>query len=374
MHKISFFLLVCLLAINICGCWDYRDLEDQDLPIIASYDKVINPPPGAEDYQRIVLGTLTPLLSTGKEGKVRIMTTAAPVVGMSREERAWSLISNYNPTMIQTTIYGEDIARQGLQEGLDITLRTPKIKHTILMAVVEGRAEEMLKMEINDDVDNTGTYLLYLLKGASNRGFMVSTTMHQFAVNYMTDGKNPVLPTIKAGDKEIVITGTAIFDGGKMIDKIGRPETRALILLRGLESGGYIPYSFSQEGRIERGTVFVKNQRSVKVEREGDQYNFLIKIKLSGIVVEKTSERSLLKNHEGLKIIEDTVAAYVEKDCQRFIERMQDEFKIDCIDINKYAMAKWRNELQGKADEKVIPNASIKVEVKVKLDNFGERL
>ncbi len=40
--------------------------------------------------------------------------------------------------MIQTTIYGEEIARQGLSEGMDITLRTPKIKHTILMAVVKG--------------------------------------------------------------------------------------------------------------------------------------------------------------------------------------------------------------------------------------------
>lgn len=374
MHKISCLILMCWLAVNICGCWDYRDLEDQDLPIAASYDLVETPSPGAEEYQRIILGTLTPLLSAGKEGQVRVVTTSAPVVGMSREERAWSFIGNYNPTLIQTTIYGEDIARHGMKEGMDITLRTPKIKHTIFMAVVEGRADEMLKMKVGDDVDNTGLYLLYLLKDASKRGFVVSSTMHQFAVNYITDGKNPILPTIKAGDKEIIITGTAIFDGPKMIAKIGKPETRSLILLRGLESGGYIPYSFEEEGRTERGTVYVKNKRSVKVQRDEDQYHFLIKIELAGSVVEDTSDRSLLESKDGLKKIEDIVAAYVERDCQRFIGRMQNEFQVDCIDISKYALAKWRNELQGTTDETVIPNASIRVQAEVKLDNFGERL
>lgn len=373
MHKIGCLIIILLFSASLCGCWDYRDLEDQDLPIAASYDRVKNPPPGSEDYQRIVLGTLTPNLTVGKEGQVRIMTSPAPVVGMSREARAWSLLANYNPTMIQTTIYGEDIARQGLQEGLDITLRTPKIKHTILMAIVDGRADDLLKMKV-DYADNTGIYLFDLLKGASKRGFIVSTTMHQFAVNYMTDGKNPVLPIIKAGNKEILITGTAIFDGPKMIAKIGKPETRTLILLRGLKGGGYIPYTLKKDEIIERGTVFVKNKRSVKVQREGDKYTFLIKIKLSGIVVEKASNRSLLKGEDRLKTIEDTVAAYVEKDCQRFIERMQNEFQVDCIDISKYSLAKWRNELKGTTDEKVIPNASIRVKVDVKLDNFGERM
>ncbi len=83
----------------------------------------------------------------------------------------------------------------------------------------------------------------------------------------MTDGKNPILPTIKAGNKEILLTGTAIFDGPKMIAKIGKPETRTLILLRGLASGGYIPYSFKQDGVMVRGWVLVKNQRSVKIKR-----------------------------------------------------------------------------------------------------------
>ncbi len=96
MYKISCLLAVLFLSVSICGCWDYRDLEEQDLPIAASYDRAINPPPGSEEYQRIVLGTLTPDLSKGKEGQVRIMNSSAPVVGMSQKSgpgHYWGIIT-----------------------------------------------------------------------------------------------------------------------------------------------------------------------------------------------------------------------------------------------------------------------------------------
>ena len=164
MYKTVQWLVLFFLLLNICGCWDYLDLEDQDLPIAAAFDLIKNSNPESENPPRVLFTTLTPNLTLGKEGSVRIISNPAPVVAMAREGKSGSLIANYNPTMIQTAIYSEELARQGLSDVLDITLRTPRIKHTVFLAVVDGRADELLKTKVTEDVDNTGMYLLYLLK------------------------------------------------------------------------------------------------------------------------------------------------------------------------------------------------------------------
>jgi len=46
--------------------------------------------------------------------------------------------------------------------------------------------------------------------------------------------------------------------------------------------------------------------------------------------------------------------------------------KVDCIDVSKYALAKWRYELTPTIDKGFIENADINIEVEVNLQNAGE--
>ena len=59
--------------------------------------------------------------------------------------------------------------------------------------------------------------------------------------------------------------------------------------------------------------------------------------------------------------------------CEAFINKMQEEIKVDCIDISKYALAKNRRALEKEIDNpEFIQYANIQVEVKVHLKNIGE--
>jgi hypothetical protein len=52
---------------------------------------------------------------------------------------------------------------------------------------------------------------------------------------------------------------------------------------------------------------------------------------------------------------------------------MQEDLQIDCIDISKYALAKWRKELQDQIDHDFInERVNIHVDVKVTIKNVGE--
>ncbi|ABO51731.1 hypothetical protein Dred_3229 [Desulforamulus reducens MI-1] len=62
----------------------------------------------------------------------------------------------------------------------------------------------------------------------------------------------------------------------------------------------------------------------------------------------------------GIISLYNAIKNQVEHDCALFIQKMQEEFKTDCIDITKYTLAKWRHELQDKVDqEEFIQNATI---------------
>jgi hypothetical protein len=80
-----------------------------------------------------------------------------------------------------------------------------------------------------------------------------------------------------------------------------------------------------------------------------------------------------LQDPEKLKEIEDQVASTVTRDAYRFIEKMQDQYSFDCLDLNRYALAKWRAELEDTIDDpRFIKNATIRVKVKVKIQCIGE--
>jgi hypothetical protein len=147
-----------------------------------------------------------------------------------------------------------------------------------------------------------------------------------------------------------------------------------MVLLRGVKGAGYLPFQYLEKGLKGEGTIHASNGRKVKVIRDGDEFTFKINITFEGVVVENIPEISSI-DQECLECIQEAVAKDVEGQCRQFLDLMQNDLKTDCIDINKYALAKWRRELTPVIDqEEFIQNARIEVKVDVKLVNTGEYL
>jgi hypothetical protein len=88
--------------------------------------------------------------------------------------------------------------------------------------------------------------------------------------------------------------------------------------------------------------------------------------------LEEYSHQTLV-TAEHLQEIEKTVEEQIKTECETFIYKMQEEIKVDCIDISKYALAKNRRALEKDIDSlEFIQNANIQVKVKVHLDKTGE--
>jgi len=157
-----------------------------------------------------------------------------------------------------------------------------------------------------------------------------------------------------------------------MIAKLDLKETRSLVLLKGIKSKGSIPFCIIKDDiLVDSGTVRVNSKRKVKVIREGNNFTFLVKINLDGVLIDHTNIEQELDETK-LQIIENQVAADIKKQCNNLIIKMQEEWEVDCIDISKYALAKWRKELTPVIDKGFIENVNIQVEVQVDIENAGE--
>lgn len=368
--------MILVFMFNSLGCWDARDIERLSFPYAGAYDLHINtggntPSSDPREFPLVDVTVLNPNLSPTAEVRASIDTVTASLVAYARDKRVYNTPEIYFPSLNQVLLTGEDLARTGLMRYFNSLIRAPNIAVTMNLAVVEGRGEEILRTP-SIDYPTIGVQLRAMLRNSERKGFVPSTTLHHFVVNLVA-GKNPVVPMIaKVGD-QINFTGLAIFKKDLMIAKLDPQDTRSLVLLRGIKCTGSLPFFFGMDGQNqERGVVRVRNSRQVKVTRDGDKYTFVIKIKLNGILVEHVPSSPVI-TEEKLGEIENIVAGDIQQDCTNLIRLMQQEHKVDCIDIQKYALAKWRNQLEPTIDEgDFIQKADIRCQVECNIRNTGE--
>lgn len=363
------------MLINTSACWDSRDIEELAFSLLASYD--LHQPQlhdrhiscANKEELLVDVTTLVPNLAPESKNKIKIETQSGSTITYVRNQKLFSNSDEYMPGLNEVLILGEDLAKDGLNKHLDTT-RVAVLSQAMKVAVAEGRGEDVVRTPQNDS-SNMASYLNGLLK-SQRKLFIPIATLHQLNTN-ITPGKNPVLPLLKKeGTDQVVIAGTAVFKKDRLIGKLDIHDSRSLCLLRGLKGKGYLPFCLEEEGQPPgRGTVLAANGRSVDVSRNGDNYVFTIKIKLQGRLDEHSCSRLLDQQH--LSAIEQAIEKDISQECRDFVRQMQEELKVDCIDISKFALAKWRKELTSVIDdEEFIQNAQINVQVQMHIKNTGK--
>jgi Ger(x)C family germination protein len=371
LFKNIFLLFIFILSFTtIPGCWDGQDITDRSILLVGGLD--LNETEELQFGQPTIydVTVLTPNLEPQAPSKVRITTMAGSSIAGTRDLRAYINPKTFIPGIIKVELIGEKIAAKGVRPILDSLYRNPQTPGSVVMAVTEGRTDRIINTK-PEDWDNVAILLEMLLEEADKRAFLPVTTLQKFISQASAKGKNPVVPLIRKENEDITISGTGIFNKDKLIAKISTAETRSLVLLRGLKATGYIPYTINRDKVIDRGTILVKNKRKVKLQRSRDEFIFQININLDGTLVDHENKQKFTDNKAMLEMIEEQVAADIKNECTQFIRKMQSDFKTDCIDISKYALAQWRKELEDQIDEGFIEKAIINVNVKVNLKNTG---
>lgn len=368
--------LLCLVICTTSGCWDAVQLEETALMLIGSYDlRQVSGKHG----EIIEVGSMVAVLDKNAPQKYYIDVIPGITATGTRTGRLLRIDKQeFRARTLQGMLYGEALARRGLHLINDYPERTGRFGINLPIGVVEGKARDALHIDVERS-PNPAFFLRDLLRTANKQNFIVNMNLQQFTHHAHSPGLNPVLPLLrvyrdpdaKQPSRKVKISGTAIFKEDRMIAKVDTKESEVLTLLRGWRAAGNFTQAVQTANGMDNVTVSCSNKRKVKVRRVGDEYYYTVTVLLDGTLAEHSLREQMIDG-KYVRQIESSFEKSLKKRCDTFIDMMQHEFKVDCIDITGYALAKWRGELEQQDFSELVQHYHINVAVKLNITEAGE--
>ncbi|SHH92066.1 Ger(x)C family spore germination protein [Clostridium grantii] len=324
-------ILVILIYIYFRSGVDYLPVENLDIPTgigvdIIGGNKEYSVPISYYNYgenQRIgsIINTGVSSYLTGSRESRQLITNKSMILGLER-----------------VYIFSEAYSQFGIKNLIDTEFKNSNINDTALLAVCNGKAEDILKYQVSE-YPSAADYIEGMLKRSIEDNFFSNNyKMMDVFVRMEAEGRNVVLPYIEVKDKRLKITGMALFKEDKMIRKIDIAEARIMNLLREHKVKGILAV---QETPKEYISFKVKTKRKVRCEKKEDKFIFYIDLLLCGNIIENELYSDIHENSETMKLFQTKMKEKVEKQCLDFITEMQKEYNVDCLALGRVAAAKY---------------------------------
>ena len=294
-----------------------------------------------------------------------ILNGKASSIGETREER--QLISS-KPFLIgseKMTLISEEQASYGILNIVNIFFANAKINDRAIYAVCKGKAEDMLKLKV-EGYPSSADYMESMIKHATNYNFLSANyTLLNIYEQLVSEGESLVLPYLETKDNNITFSGMALFKGNKMAYALPMEESKIMNMLREKKGKGILSLQEGSDKYINYDAIVKKSAKCNK--REG-KYDFTIELDFQGDIIENTLYKNMGTKNE--KQFEELMEKKIEKMCNVFLDKMKNNYKIDCLNLGMVAAAKYGRET-GVNWNKEVSNADIKVNVKIKIDKMG---
>jgi spore germination protein len=358
----------------LTGCWDAKELDDLAVPLIVACDTILENEKEYPDDKYLVTVEV-PVFYKDVEEKSHIIMSTVQIMGEARGRRNTQLAEQVIFGQLQILLLGEELAKKvDIMEITDVITRNSKIKASIFVVVAKGRAIDIIKAPAHS-YPNVGIYLKALMKGSRNTNFYPYTTLFSFNRSLVSYESAAILPHIIYSDGEIKLAGSCLVNKGKISGEMGREETEIAVMLRGIKCRGTLSFKAQKDGKvIDEATFEGANSRKVSVIKEGDKYAFNIQIKLAGSIVEHKKDIPMQDGTDLIKVFQDSLEKHIKKRAEALVEKTQEEFKFDALELANYIKAHTREKLTKEDIDKIIQESEITVEVKVQIRNAGGKM
>lgn len=345
-------MFILLMAMNpiVSGCWDRVEINDLAIVTAAAIDKKDN------NQIELSLQVFIPksMGSGGGQGGPSqgggVATTLVRTEIGSNISDALSKLQSKIPRKIfwghcKVIIFGEQLAKEGIQEQLDFLLRDPQPRERANVYVSEGKAKPILESE-----PPLESYSAKVLKELSELHIGMLVPLQK--LDEMLTGKpqGAALPFIKIlppekGEKNLqgipYIVGTAVFKKDKMTGTMTEKETRGLLWLRDeMES-----YTVSIKPKGVKGEISlspVSAQIKIIPQIINDKWKLLVKVNTEGSVIQNETNLNL-SNPNSIKVAEEAYKKGIEKRILLAFRQTQQK-KADILGLGKEFYRKYPNQ------------------------------
>jgi Ger(x)C family germination protein len=299
--------------------------------------------------------------------KTLMIEGEAGSVPETREIRQLEANGKFIIGLEKVIIISEDAARNGINYLMDMLLSERTVNDTAYVVVCKGNVEDILKHKV-EGKPSSGDYLAEVVEHLVDMNFIPNNyRLIDTFVRVGSEGRSLVIPYVEIREGKVRVTGLALFSKDKMIHKLKVNEFKLLNLLRESGTRGMITVSKDTE---HYANFYGISKRKVKARKENGKFIFDIELSLKGELISNTLYGNMAQKPKLAKQFEADVKNTVEEECREFIKIMQEDLKIDCLELGRWGISVHGHDT-GIDWDKAIANSQINVTAKVKVTEIG---
>jgi Ger(x)C family germination protein len=296
-----------------------------------------------------------------------VFTGKANTVPETRGTRQVQLTGKFLLGLEKVVVISDKAARFGIKNFLEALWVNPTINDNAYFVVSKEKTEDILNFNVKGH-NSSGDYIDDLIKHLVGFNFYSENyKMIDVMIRANSEGRSLVLPYIEIKDDKLKVTGMALFKKDKLVKNIELEEARTMNLLRESNVNGIVELKKSPKSYL---SFYGTSKRTVECKKVGDKFKFDIKLKIKGTVSSNSMYKNLVKNPEVKKIIEKDLKKEVEKLSYDFIEKMQNDYEVDCLELGRCAVEKYGRRKNIDWDQ-VVSESEINVSADVKVVEIG---
>ncbi|MCR8643152.1 Ger(x)C family spore germination protein [Paenibacillus sp. N1-5-1-14] len=310
-------LVACCMLLLLTGCWDQKLLRDRAIPYLIAFDVE------KEDERKVhVAATLSDTPLTEKDPKEsNVVSTASGKSAFDAIEQLKDKSPGYlSLSRIRGILFGEDMARKGINEALDTFYWDPTVSINSRISVIRGRGEDFIRLQkIGSQL--ISQYYEKLIDNAEKNTVVPPT--HLQTKTIVDPGEDFGVPLLSIQDDQIVIDGLALFKDEKMIGTLKKEEGMLYLLMKDAFSNDfrYTLNNNETDGKLVSPLSFelIKSKRKYKVKAEDSgQVNVTLTMHLK---VEILNEEGYISMGE--ENVKKMLTQELTKEARKVIKKMQ---------------------------------------------------
>lgn len=363
--------LVCLLCLCACllgGCWDRVEINDIALVTAAAIDL------STPDVIELSVQVFIPRSVSEGNGSEEAMTIIRTEKGDNIAD-AMSKVQLNVPRKVfwghcRVYIYGEALARHGLNDFVDFFARHPEPRNRAYVFVSKGKARDILQV-----MPPLERYPAEVVRKLSDMHVGINVTLLDLQKMFAAGTDSIALPMVelmkppneeRPMETNPYLSGTAVFRNGKMIGTLSAQTTKGLIWLRDEA------FRMTVTGKItqERGLVTFRSIREktrLKPRIEDGRWKMLVEIDTVGFIVQNGT-RLTLDTPEQIAKTEAAMSKEIESEVRLALQEVQKELQVDILNFARQFHRKYPKEFAAVRENWNQVFSEIEVDFKVKVN------
>ncbi len=379
-HKCRTLLFVSFSSLLfLSGCWDRVEINDIAIVTGAAIDQK-----GDDEIELSIQVFVPKAMSSGggsqaggggggqitytasQTGK-NIMDALSKLQGKFPREIFWG--------QCKVFIFGEELAKKGIQKQMDFLLRHPEPRGRADVFVSEGKAKAVLELS-----PNLERYSAEVLREISSFRIGMQVTIQDLDEMLTDISRAASIPYVKiksqkASEGKTIkyahIDGTAVFKKDQMVGTISEAETRGVLWLRDKIEG----YTVSVEIEGEEELVSL-NPVSARIHLtptiQDGQWKMDVNVDTEGAIVQNETNLAF-SDRKTLNKAEEAYKKSIETRIGDVLQVMQQKLNTDIVDFSKEFYRKYpkeRKTIENHWDE-VFPEMEVNINVNAHIRREG---